>query len=144
MNKWFYIIGLIAVVAMASSSCGLRGYRREARTYEQREALVYAPSAGNEKEFTVAKNFCLDDDTSIVKMNLPNLQLKSFQLLNRWGQVVIATQGADFIPVKMFPVPPAGMADMSVMTWRLSFVGPNGVFSHFQGNTNYLGAKCKK
>lgn len=56
----------------------------------------------------------------------------------------MTTKGAEFIPVKMFPVPPASMSEMGAMTWRLSWVNGSGTKNYVQGNINYLGTKCKK
>ncbi|MFY7972097.1 MAG: hypothetical protein ACOVOO_09160 [Flavobacteriales bacterium] len=140
MNKKVYFILWMSVFGMVGSSCGLRAYRAQAKE----AAIIYSPSSGNEKDFSIAKSFCLDDDTSIIKINTAGISVTQFQLLNRWGQAVMTTKGAEFIPVKMFPVPPASMSEMGAMTWRLSWVNGSGTKNYVQGNINYLGTKCKK
>lgn len=143
MNRRVYVLMLIAIVSMVGSSC-FRSFNRKMQDHYAQEEASFIPSDGDEVDFILAKSFCLDDDTSLFQFKTKGPIVKSFELRNRWGQTVIVTLDPDFIPSKVFPVPPASMAEMGVMNWRLIYRNREGKEERFGGQINYLGAKCKK
>jgi hypothetical protein len=143
MKRRVYILMVLAIVGMVSSSCFRSFNRQMQERYAQQEAS-FTPSDGDEVDFIMAKSFCLDDDTSLFQFKTKGPIVKRFELLNRWGQTVIVTSDPDFIPSKVFPIPPAEMAEMGQMNWRLTYLNREGQEQKFNGQLYYMGAKCKK
>jgi hypothetical protein len=135
MKKVLFVFA--TVLALMSQSCS-SGKKSRAAEVNLPEAVS---SLGNETDFLLAKSFLLSTDSSILVFKTKGNTNIQFELLNRWGESVIKTIGPEFIPSRIFPAPPAAMAPMSQMNWRLSYTSSKGTPYRYAGIIIYSGIK---